>query len=225
LTAPDLPGHGRSADWDGSTDFHGLTTRIAEALALASGGGAPVDLLGHSFGATVALRLALERPDLVRSLTLVEPVLFAAARAGGGPEFAAHQAALLPFERAIAAGDRELAAELFQALWGGDAPFNSLAEPQRRYIADRIHLIAAADPVLTQDIPGLLAPGRLESLSLPVLMIEGAKSPPVVAAIQRELIGRLPDARRVVVVGAGHMTPITHATQVAAVIADHLAAH
>lgn len=224
LTAPDLPGHGRSADWDGSADFHGLTTRIAEALALALGGGGPVDLLGHSFGATVALRLALERPDLLRSLTLVEPVLFAAARAGGGREFAVHEAALLPFQRAMAAGDRELAAELFQALWGGDVPFNSLAEPQRRYIADRIHLIAAADPVLTHDRPGLLAPGRLESLSLPVLMIEGAKSPAVVASIQRELLGRLPNARHVVVAGAGHMAPITHSAPVAAAIAGHLAA-
>ena len=35
----------------------------------------------HSFGATVALRLATLFPDRVRSLTLVEPVFFAAAKA------------------------------------------------------------------------------------------------------------------------------------------------
>jgi lipase len=40
--------------------------------------GQPVDVIGHSFGGTVALRLAVERPDLVRSLVLIEPVFVAA---------------------------------------------------------------------------------------------------------------------------------------------------
>jgi lipase len=44
----------------------------------------PVHLIGHSFGATVALRLAIEAPERVASLTLIEPVLFAAAP--DGPE-------------------------------------------------------------------------------------------------------------------------------------------
>lgn len=61
--------------------------RIARAAL-----GAPVDVIGHSFGATVALRLALERPELVRSLVLVEPVLFAAAKAAEDPRFAAFAA-------------------------------------------------------------------------------------------------------------------------------------
>ena len=76
LTAFDLPGHGRSGDWgpeDGEVQT--LTTRIAETFVTAP----PMDIIGHSFGATAALRLAMERPDLVRSLVLYEPVFFAAA--------------------------------------------------------------------------------------------------------------------------------------------------
>ncbi|MBC7676775.1 MAG: alpha/beta fold hydrolase, partial [Rhodoferax sp.] len=88
VTALDQPGHGRAADWDGVTDLHGLTTRLSIEMAEAMGGGIPIDVIGHSFGATVALRMALERPDLVRSLVLIEPPLFAAARAGGSPAFA-----------------------------------------------------------------------------------------------------------------------------------------
>jgi pimeloyl-ACP methyl ester carboxylesterase len=37
---------------------------------------APVDLVGHSFGALVALDFALDHPDRVRSLTLAEPPAF-----------------------------------------------------------------------------------------------------------------------------------------------------
>jgi pimeloyl-ACP methyl ester carboxylesterase len=77
LVAADQPGHGRQPDWDGHSDLHAQAVR--EAAAMAAVLGAPVDVIGHSFGATVALRLALEQPELVRRLVLVEPVLFAAA--------------------------------------------------------------------------------------------------------------------------------------------------
>ena len=75
MIAPDMPGHGRSARWDHRCDMHDQVTAIARDC-LGAGG----HVIGHSFGATVALRLAIEVPDLVHSVTLIEPVLFAAAR-------------------------------------------------------------------------------------------------------------------------------------------------
>src|SRR5262249_55224829 len=38
--------------------------------------GTPLDIVGHSFGALVALDFALEHPDRVRTLTLAEPPAF-----------------------------------------------------------------------------------------------------------------------------------------------------
>ncbi len=214
LTAPDLPGHGRSADWDPATDLHATATRVAGALAERIG--APLDLIGHSFGATVALRLALERPDLIRTLTLVEPVLFVIAR--GTPAFDAFVGDYTDVERRMA-GDREGAAALFHRGWGSGA-FDRLPEPQRRYMIERLPLVGAQNDVLLHDVPGLTAPGRLEGFRPPVLLVEGAESPPVVAAIHDALAARLPDARRLVVPGAGHMVPITHPRIVAAAIVD-----
>ena len=108
MLAPDLPGHGRSPNWDGVGDFHSLATRAVLAVI-----DAPCDLIGHSFGATVALRIALERPDLVRTLTLIEPVLFAAARAAGAPAFAMFQAENAVFAAYCHAGNMRAAAAAF----------------------------------------------------------------------------------------------------------------
>jgi lipase len=224
VTALDQPGHGRAQDWDGARDLHGLTTRQSIDMAEKIGGGGPVDILGHSFGATVALRIALERPDLVRSLTLIEPPLFAAARAGRFSGFAQFQADHLDVAKALADGRREDATALFHRHWGNGVALADLAERQRRYMVDRIHFIVAQNPYLLDDSAGLLRYTGLESIGVPVLMVEGGASPPIIAAIQDALCSRLSQVTRLVVPEAGHMVPITHPGEVAAAVMAHLQA-
>jgi pimeloyl-ACP methyl ester carboxylesterase len=219
VTAIDQPGHGRAADWDGREEIHGLTTRIATVMAEMVGEGGPVDLIGHSFGGTVCLRLAQERPDLVRSLTLVEPVIFAAARAE--PEYAAFRARHEEVA-AVLAQDRAAAAAMFHGDWGTGERLEDLPERQRAYILGRIHHIAAQNPVLLDDAAGIVAPGRLEGIMVPVLLVEGADSPAIIDAVQRVLAARLPKATRLIVPGAGHMVPITHPDVVARAVQAHL---
>lgn len=72
--APDLPGFGESPpapDGDYSVDAHVATV----AALIETIGDGPVHLFGNSLGGMVATRLAAERPELVRSLTLVAPAL------------------------------------------------------------------------------------------------------------------------------------------------------
>ena len=210
MTAFDLPGHGRSADWDGQQEIQGLSTRIAAAFL-----DGPADVIGHSFGATVALRLAVERPALVRSLVLIEPVFFAVARQdwpGPGAAPGAHPAA---FDAAMAAGDRRRAAREFTRVWGDGTPWDALPEAQKRMMAERVHLVEAGSDALFHDVGGMLAPGVLEALRAPALLIEGSASPPVIAAINDGLAARLPRVARTVIMGAGHMVPMTHAAQLA----------
>ena len=210
MTAFDLPGHGRSAAWDGRGEIQAVSTRIAEAFCTVG----PRDVIGHSFGATVALRLALERPDFVRSLVLIEPVFFAVAlrdRPGMRADFADQMAA---FDAAMAAGDTMAAARAFTAVWGGGVRWDDIPQAQRQGLADQMHLIAAGSPALYDDVGGMLVPGRLEALDLPVLLIEGSASPAIIPAINEGLAARLPRARRAVIAAAGHMAPITHPRQV-----------
>jgi pimeloyl-ACP methyl ester carboxylesterase len=67
--APERRGHGRTHDLPGPVSSK-LLAEDTEALLTALGTG-PVRLVGWSAGGTVALRLALRRPDLVRKLVLI----------------------------------------------------------------------------------------------------------------------------------------------------------
>ena len=213
LIAPDQAGHGRQDLWDGRRDLHDQTCEEAFALAPAR-----FDLVGHSFGATVALRMALTAPERVRSLTLIEPPLFAAARAAGDARFALYHARHRRIESLIHDGQSQAALEAFHGDWGNGASLADLPLRSVDYMRERIGLIAAQGPVLMEDAAGLLVPGGLEGLEMPVVLLEGADSPPIAAAIQEALAARMPRAQRVVVEGAGHMLPLTHPAEVAGVL-------
>jgi pimeloyl-ACP methyl ester carboxylesterase len=214
LVAPDLVGHGRGPDIDPEQDLHDQAT----AAALSHLPEVPTHLIGHSLGATLALRLALDHPKRVASLTLIEPVLFAAAAGRRGE--AAHAATLAPLAPLLAAGEDEAAARLFLSVWGSGVPFDDMPEAQRRYMIDRIRIVPATDRALYHDSAQLLP--RLGQMACPVLLIEGATSPRVIAEIQTALGAAIPHHHRAVIAGAGHMAPITHPAQVAAEIAAFL---
>lgn len=75
VLAADLVGHGKSAGWrDGEEP---TLEREAERLApILEAEADDVHLVGHSYGAAVAVKLALALPGRVRSLALYEPVKF-----------------------------------------------------------------------------------------------------------------------------------------------------
>ena len=212
FTTFDLPGHGQSADWDGRGDYQDVTCAIARDLL-----DGPADLVGHSFGATVALRLAVEAPEHVRSLVLIEPICLAAVR--DLPVYEVSLEEHREFSEFLSAGQFEKAAEVFTGLWGTGRPWSALSAAQKADIASHIGLIAASQSAIYQDPGGILAPGRLEALNIPVLMLSGGLSPPVVAAVQQRLETRLPNARCETISGARHMVAVTHPQETATAIA------
>jgi len=211
-----LPGHGTAADWDQSRDFSDQAIEIAlEALPPE-----PVPLIGHSLGAVIALRLAVEKFYRVSSLIMIEPVFFAAVKGTDVGDKAVRDTA--PFVRKLQDGSAALAAREFVKLWGDGTPWDDIPEARRRYMVDRIALVAAADPLLWEDNPELLRTGRLEEIDVPVTLVEGRKSHPVVPAIVDALGRRISDAEGITVPGAGHMVPVTHASVVAKAIRERI---
>jgi lipase len=213
LTGVDMLSHGRSPDWDRQGVFQ---DRIVAATA-------PflhrkMDLIGHSFGATVALRLALEYPDKVRSLTMIEPVFFAVALQDDAKLVQLHDSDSAGFFAALRAGNDALAARLFNRMWASeDAPrWPQLPEATREAMIRAIRVVPACRVSLYDDLAGLLRPGVLARVRAPVLLLAGRDTHPVIGAINEGLARRLPDAQSHVIAGAGHMLPISHPAETAA---------
>ncbi|SHL16138.1 Pimeloyl-ACP methyl ester carboxylesterase [Roseovarius marisflavi] len=218
MVAFDAPGHGRSGAWDERGEIQDVTTRIAASFLEG-----PTDIIGHSFGATVALRLAVERPELVRSLILYEPVFFGVALADHPEMRGPHEAELAMYVQGMTSGDYHLAAEGFIRVWGDGRAWSDIPAEARAAMAVQMPLIEAAAPALYDDAGGMLASGALERISAPALLLEGSQSPAIIAAINEGLAARLGRVERSVVIGAGHMGPMTHPKQVSSEVLRFLA--
>lgn len=205
MTAFDLPGHGRSADWDGVADYQYLSTQIAASFITE-----PVDLIGHSFGATVALRLAAEQPQKLRSLTLIEPVFFAVAAQDAPEMFLLAQPHMDAVKHALAQGDRLEAARIFVGVWGDGRAWDDLSDRYKDGLVRRIHIIEATEGALYHDTARLLAAGGLEGINTPTLLMHGARSEPIIPIINTGLAHRLRHSTTVEIAGASHMMPLSH---------------
>ena len=72
VAAIDLRGHGLSTK-SGVADDYRIEAIVGDVIAwIDAEVGGPIDLLGHSMGGRIAMQLALSRPDLLRSLILMD---------------------------------------------------------------------------------------------------------------------------------------------------------
>jgi len=71
----DMRGHGESRSAANPKTFRGWTTYYKDLVAVLDQASEPMWLAGHSIGATTSLAAAAQRPDKVKGLVLVEPVL------------------------------------------------------------------------------------------------------------------------------------------------------
>jgi len=200
----ELPGHGLAEAYDETRDY----SDQAVELALDELPSDPVPLIGHSFGAALALRIAVERTYRVSSVVLIEPIFFAAVKGRWAYDKVVRD--MHPYEKRIAASEHAMAAREFHKLWGDGTDWNDLTADQRSYMVDRIHLMPAQNPLIFDDRPGLLEPGRMESVDVPVTFIDGGATHPVISEIIGTIGDRFPDAEWFSIPEAGHMLPMTH---------------
>lgn len=216
LQMPDLYGHGQSecAPVDAPAK---LATEVAAILRSADIGEEGVHLVGHGYGAAVAMQLALQRPQLVRSLTLYEPVAFGvlAACAEDDPAWREIQDVARYVEACLAHGQTIAAAQAFVNYWHGCDLWSALRLHQRDAFAARMKTVSRHLQAL---FDARWSPQLLNQLQQPVQLICGGLTRAPAARVAALLAQHLPNAQLHTLADAGHMGPMTHAAEVARMI-------
>ena len=216
FVAPDFHGHGRSPQPPTNRDYSLSIESDAVIRLLQSVD--HVDLVGHSYGAVVALDIARRLPAQVRSLTLYEPVLF-----GILDHASSAYREVIGVGRAIVADARGgrfgAAAERFIDYWAGAENWAAMTESQRQTVVARIAVVASHFDALFADPVPLRA---VAALDVPVLLMLGGRTTASAAAVADQLAGVLPSVEVRRFEQAGHLGPITHAAEVNAAIEGHL---
>jgi pimeloyl-ACP methyl ester carboxylesterase len=212
VATPTLPGHGPEeplVDRD-----LGVERRAAVIVDAMREAGPPVTLVGHSFGGVVATAAALQAPELVERLVLIEPVLVPLLDGADDPDAASLRSRFEGYVDAVEHGDADAIATMV-GIWFGPTAYDALPDAVREHFRSR----AAAN---ARDVRATLAyapsPAAFGALELPVTVALGAASPAPTRTLCERLVALLPRASLVVVPAAGHAMIDSHPGDVAALI-------
>lgn len=185
---------------------HSLEADVQDLSSLQrSLGTGPAHMVGTSYGALIALALALGNPQAVLSLALAEPPLHSWARSdaqGICLYDAFMQKVWQPAGAAFRDGHDELALQLLADGIAGYPVF----DPRRRATAlpnagSMKALTQAADP-----FPDL-SRAAVSSLPMPTLLIQGERCNGLHLRVMDELAHALPIAPRAIIPASGHGSP------------------
>jgi pimeloyl-ACP methyl ester carboxylesterase len=218
VLAADSYGAGKSPAWIGDRTLS-LSDEVAFLEPVFARAGETFTLVGHSYGAAIALVAAIAMPARVRALALYEPVLFSLLDAESPPPNEADgiSEVVASAVAAIAAGNPRAAAECFIDYWMGFGAWASMPEERREPITKSIVNIQASANALFREPTPLSV---FKALHVPVLYMTGTESPASSRGVARVLAKALPRVTLVEFEGVGHMGPVTHPEIVNEVIAD-----
>ncbi len=198
-------------------------TLADEAAALAAviraelpdGRGPRAHVVGHSYGGTIALVLALARPDLVGRLTLLEPAPYPLLRDAGETALAGEiDGRNRHFIETVRAGGRDAEAMERYLDYFNDRPgfWRSLEERvQERMLSLTERLAIGLEAVERLD----MRQADLAAIAVPVTVIRGGATDPLHARLTRLVAQSIPGATLVDLPGAGHMMTLTHGPAIA----------
>lgn len=202
----------------------GFEEHAADAVALLGHLGIRrAHVAGHSTGAAIALQMAVDSPDVVQTLTLLEPPLMSVPSAGAffekaGPALASYgagdrEAAMAAFLSVACSLDRETCRTVIDAQVPGGAE----------------QAMRDADTFFGSFLPALSAwrfgPEQAASITQPVLSVRGTESEPLFAEGSAQLHVWIPQVEECTVEGTAHLLHLQRPEPVARGVAEFLARH
>ena len=180
-------------------------------------------IAGHSTGAAIALQLAVDHPDVVHTLALLEPTLPAA------PNSAAFFDKAGPTLAAYASGDREAAMVAFLSL-ACSLDWQRCRAAIEQHVPGGVALaIANADNWFGSYVPALgiwqFGADQAALIPQPVLSVVGTDTDPWFAASHEMLRSWFPQAEVCTVEGVAHLLHMQRPRPVAQGVADFVARH
>jgi pimeloyl-ACP methyl ester carboxylesterase len=198
--------HG-TAPWPDAGQHYSGATHAADLVAsirqLHVG---PVHLVGLSSGGRLVTLVALQYPDLVRSLTVLEPPIDELL--GDLPEAQpvrdAWRKAFEPIRKAAQAGEAIQATKLFFELanYQGAGTFDTQPEAFRQMILDNARTVPLQ---LSASRPPALSCATLGGVKAPTLVVGGEQTPRYLALINEVVVQCIPGSRLVVIPQATHL--------------------
>jgi 2-succinyl-6-hydroxy-2,4-cyclohexadiene-1-carboxylate synthase len=206
VVAPDLPGHGTAGDE--RLDLVGTAATVADL-------GGRATYVGYSMGGRVALRLALDRPDLVERLVLVG--------ATAGIDDPAERVARRQADEALARRIEADGVGAFLTGWLAQPLFAGLTPEPDDLAARRANTAAGLAASLRLSGTGTMDPpwwAELAALAAPTTIVAGEHDAKFRALGQRlaAAIGGGSSATVEVVAGTGHACHLQDPSEVAKVI-------
>jgi pimeloyl-ACP methyl ester carboxylesterase len=196
--------HG-TGPWPDDGKAYSAQTHAADLAALiAALKAGPAHIVGLSYGGLLAAMVALEEPQLVRTLTLAEPALFSVLLESpeGKAVFEEWNKGFEPMAAAIRAGDNARAArELNGLVRGGTAEeFDQLPAPFRAVLLENARTL----PLLMAAPPTTISCEMLRGIKVPTLVVRGERTPPVFAKVHGEVGRCIGGSTSVVIPKASH---------------------
>ena len=212
VTSIDLYGYGKGPQWnlDESLSLDDEVDLIAPMLDSMSG---PIHLVGHSYGAAVAIKVAQRYAHKIQSLTVYEPVLFTLLFAAGRNHRAASEIfqVVEDMQRDYRLTDSNSATRRFIDYWSGEGAWNQFNPELQSGMSAKAGMVLANFEALMSE-RNLFT--TLRNLDVPTLCLHGEKSPDTTIEIADILAALVPNIEVRKLSGMGHMGPITHRDRV-----------
>jgi len=173
----------------------------------------PYHIVGHSFGGALGLKLAVEEPKRVLSLSLYEPVPFHLIE-----ENTEEKLILNELFKKVNVDDLFMAAEAFMDYWNIEGFFKSLPLRVQQSASNEMKKVNIDSIALMSETYG---PNEINKIASPVLMITGERSPELSKVLANIIVSSLVNVRQDIF-DAGHMGVISHAHIIQPKIAEFI---